>query len=191
MPGLRFALLLLSVSSLGHAESLLIDTSNSNAEFSLRALLIKRIEGDFTRVEGVIHRDPAARRFGVDVRIAADSVRMDREDNAAWAKSPDFFDSARHPWIGFVANDMPEVVLYQGGEVQGELTVRGITRPIRFTVAAAACARAGIECPVQARGELQRSEFGMDARRLLLSDKVRLEFSIRAHPAIDPGALPR
>jgi polyisoprenoid-binding protein YceI len=176
-----FAVLLCSASGAACAESLLIDTDNSQALFSLRALLIKRVDGEFARVEGVVERDLARRRFSVDVRIDANSVQMERDENVVWAKSTEFFDSERHPWIAFLATDLPERALFEGGEVPGELTVRGVTRPVYFMLSAAQCERPGLDCAVHARGELRRSEFGMDARRLLLGDKVRIEFSIRTH----------
>jgi polyisoprenoid-binding protein YceI len=179
------ALLLLSATPAAQAETLLIDTDQSDAGFALRALWVKRIDGSFARVEGVIEREPGRGRFDVDVRIAADSVRMDKEDHARWARSADFFDAARHPWIQFRAQDVSERVLHEGGEILGELTLRGITRAVGFEVEPSACPRPGVDCVVRARGEVQRGDFGMDARRIVLGDRVRLDFSIRTH---DHGA---
>ena len=96
--------------------------------------------------------------------IAADSVRMERESFAAWARSPDFFDTARHPWIQFRAAQLPERLLFEGGEIEGELSLRGITRTMRFVLRPAECPRPGTDCPVRAVGDVQRSQFGMDAR---------------------------
>lgn len=179
--GAAVALLLWgSIPSL-HAETLWIDSAQSQAGFALRALWVKRIDGDFTRVEGVIEPDRDRGRFGVDVRIAAASVRMDKTEHADWARGPDCFDAARHPWIQFRAAAVPERVLHDGGDVPGELTLRGITRKVSFTVAPSECPRPGIGCPVRARGEVQRSEFGMEARRFLLGNRVRLSFEILVH----------
>lgn len=167
------------------AETLQIDSAQSQAGFALRALWLKRVEGDFTSVEGVIEPDRERGHFGVNVRIAAASVRMEKTEHAEWASGPDCFDAARYPWIEFRAAAVPERVLREGGEVPGELTLRGITRKVSFTVAPSECPRPGIGCAVRASGEVQRSEFGMQARRLLLGDRVRLSFEIRAH---DSGA---
>lgn len=183
------ALALLGASPFALAQDLLIDTTQSHATFALRVLLLKRIDGQFDRVEGVIERDPAAGRFGVDVRIAAQSVRMERASHADWARSTDFFDAARHPWIQFRAVAQPERLLREGGELRGELTLRGVTRPISFALEPSECPRPGIDCAVRARGEVQRSEFGMDARRFVLGDRVRLDFAIRAHDGA--GRAPR
>ena len=163
------------------ATTLLIDTAQSQATFELRALWIKRIAGDFARVEGVVERDAARGRFGVDVRIAATSVRMDKASHADWARSADFFAAQQHPWIRFRAQNQPERLLREGGEVRGELSLRGVVREVSFRLEPTACPRPGRDCAVQARGEVERSEFGMDARRLVLSDRVKLTFSIRTH----------
>ena len=65
-----------------------------------------------------------------------------------------------------------------------------MTRPASFELLPATCARPGIDCTVEARGELQRSEFGMDARRWAVSDKVKLalSFRVRQAPAVDPAS---
>ena len=193
--GLSAALLCLvagaSASASAHAEALLIDKSRSHAGFELRALLVKRIDGRFTEVEGTITRDAAAGRIGVDVRIAASSVAMDRASYADWARSEDFFAAAIHPWIQFRADNIPERLLRDGGASEGLLTLRGITRPVQLVIEAAACPRPGLDCAVRASGEVKRSEFGMDARRVVLGDKVQLEFSVRllagTAAAIDPS----
>lgn len=171
-----------------HAESLLIDKERSHAGFSLRALWIKRIDGAFTGVEGTVTRDPVSGRIGVDVRIAADSVAMEKDGYADWARSDDFFAARTHPWIQFRAEDIPERLLREGGEREGLLTLRGITRPVRLQIEAAACPRPGIDCSVRASGEVRRSEFGMDARRVVLGDKVHLQFSVRLHPGSETPA---
>lgn len=164
------------------AETLLIDSDASRASFAVRVLLVKRIGGTFERVEGVIERDRAAGRFDVDVRLAADALSMAKPGHAAWARSADFFDTANHPWIHFRAAGLPERLLEEGGPVDGELTLRGVTRPVRFTLVASECPRPGIDCAVRAEGAVQRGEFGMDARKLVLADRVQLDFAIRVHP---------
>jgi len=108
---------------------------------------------------------------------------MQRESYADWARSGDFFDAQRHPWIRFRASGQPERTLREGGELRGELTLRGITRPVSFVLEPSECPRPGIDCAVHARGEVQRSDFGMDARRIVLGDRVVLDFAIRAEPA--------
>jgi polyisoprenoid-binding protein YceI len=160
-----------------------IDTARSLATFSVRAVWIKRIEGRFAHIEGSIRPELAPDRYALRVRVASGSVLMAREGYEEWARSPDFFDTAQHPWIEFEARDLPGELLRAGGEIEGLLTLRGEQRPVRFELLPSDCAQAGFECPVQARGEVERSDFGMDARRLFVGDKVRLNFDIRLREA--------
>lgn len=160
-----------------------IDTARSLATFSVRAVWIKRIEGRFAHIEGSIQPEPTPDRYALRVRVASGSVLMSREGYEDWARSEDFFDTARHPWIEFEARDLPGELLRAGGEIEGLLNLRGQQRPVRFELLPSACLEPGFACPVQARGEVDRSDFGMDARRLFVSDRVRLNFDIRLRDA--------
>lgn len=160
-----------------------IDTARSLATFSVRAVWIKRIEGRFAHIEGSIRPELAPDRYALRVRVASGSVLMAREGYEEWARSPDFFDTARHPWIEFEARDLPGELLRAGGEIEGLLSLRGQQRPVRFELLPADCGEPGFACPLQARGEVDRSDFGMDARRLFVSDRVRLNFDIRLRDA--------
>lgn len=163
-----------------------IDTARSLAGFSVRAAWIKRIDGRFAHIEGVI-RPEAEDRYVLEVRIASGSVLMGRESHEDWARSPDFFDTEHHPWIEYRAAGLPGRLLQEGGSIDGVLTLRGISRSVRFELLPSDCPQPGFDCPVQARGELDRSEFGMDARRLFVSDRVKLSFDIRLRVP-DPAA---
>jgi polyisoprenoid-binding protein YceI len=162
-----------------------IDTSRSDAAFSLRVALIRRLHGRFDYFEGFVERAEQRRTFSVDIRLAVLSLQMDNAAHARWAASGEFFDAERHPWIRFHAVDVPDRVLRDGGALPGSLTLRGVTRPVEFALAPAECARPGIDCDVVADGEVQRSEFGMTTKRLVVADKVRLAFRFRLASTTD------
>jgi len=160
-----------------------IDSSQSRAGFSVRVAWVRTLPGQFDHVEGAIARQLGQGTLSVDVRLATSSLTMADADHAAWAQSPEFFDGVRHPWIRFFAEGVPESLLLTGGELSGQLSLRGIQRQVIFSVQPTTCARPGIDCPVEAFGELQRSEFGMQARRFVVADKVRLNLLIRVAEA--------
>ncbi len=160
-----------------------IDASQSRAGFAVRVAWVRTLPGQFDHVEGAIARQPGLATLSVDVRLAANSLSMADADHAAWAQSAEFFDSARHPWIRFFAEGVPESLLLTGGDISGQLSLRGNTRAVTFFLQPTTCARPGIDCPVEAFGELQRSEFGMQARRFVVADKVRLNLLIRVREA--------
>lgn len=159
----------------------MIDPAQSRAEFSLRVVWVRKLEGHFEYIQGSITH-PAPGRFDVRVKIATQSLSMPNPDHAAWAQSAEFFDAQRHPWISFEALDASTDLLRDGGELHGLLSLRGVTQPASFALQPARCARPGVDCPVEASGEVQRSEFGMNARRWAVSDKVKLALRFRLRP---------
>ena len=160
-----------------------IDSRQSRAGFAVRVAWVRTLPGQFDRILGAIARQPERATLSVDVRLAASSLSMADADHTEWAKSAEFFDGARYPWIRFFAESVPEALLVTGGDLSGKLSLRGITRQVTFSVQPTTCARPGIDCSVEAFGELQRSEFGMQARRFVVADKVRLNLSIRVREA--------
>ena len=59
--------------------------------------------------------------------------------------------------------------------LEGELTLRGITQPMRFELQPSHCTPTVLQtCLIEARGSLSRSAFGMNAHRTALSDQVQL-----------------
>lgn len=177
--------LLLSLAAPLRAEDLYgrIDPAYSQAGFTLRVLLVRKLEGRFEYLQGAISHAEQPGLFNVDLQVAAQSLQMANPEHALWARSAEFFDAERHPWISFRARNAPQSLLVDGGELAGELSLRGVTRPASVLLLPGVCARPGLDCPLHARGELQRSEFGMDARRWAVSDKVKLAFTLRVRAA--------
>lgn len=180
--------LLLSTAALAQVQSWAIDGQQSKAGFWLRPAWIKRIDGTFPALEGVAEFNAVNQSVRVDVRIDVRALQMSRTGQVEWAHSPEFFDVERHPWIRFQSLPTSETVLREGGTVEGEITLRGNTRSAQFTLQPATCAKPGFECPVQASGQIRRSLFGMDAKRLALGDTVHLEFSLRLAETANPKA---
>lgn len=162
-----------------------IDPDQASASFWIRPVWIKRIEGVFPVLEGTVERDAARGSTRVDVRIDVRALQMSRASHVIWAQSPEFFDVERYPWIRFHSDAISARTLREGGEIDGEVTLRGATRRVRFLLEAATCDQPGIGCAVRATGDVKRSAFGMDARKLALGDTVHLAFSVQlaAEPA--------
>lgn len=160
------------------AQQMVIDTNRTTASFWVRPLWFKRVGGVFPVVEGFARRDPGNGGLYVDLSIDVRALQMSGATALTWAQGPEFFDVERHPWIRFRSLAIAAPRLRNGGVVEGELTLCGTTRPVQLELEPAACADPGIDCPVQVRGALSRSAFGMDARRLVLADTVHLALSV-------------
>lgn len=182
-----FALTLAAAAGTGQAkevpiETLRIDAKRSHAEFSLRALLLMAVRGQFTAVSGTVNIDRERNTGWVDARIDANLIEMGNGDREAWARSGEFFDSARHPEIRFISDPVSRTLLREGGPLRGRLRLRGIDRIMELTVLPAGCDQPGRECPLHVQGSISRSEFGMTSKRAVLSDKVTLELSVLVVP---------
>lgn len=168
------------------AQTWSIDTDRASASFSVRPVWLRRIHGHFPILEGILVRDPARDTVAVDVRIDVRALQMGRAAWVIWAQSPEFFDVERHPWIRFRSDPFPVSQLPEGGLIEGQATLRGVTRRIGFTLAPVECAAFAPDCPIRAEGAVSRSAFAMDARRLSLGDSVTLSFEVMLIQAPDP-----
>ncbi|MGN6520823.1 MAG: YceI family protein [Dokdonella sp.] len=159
-----------------------LDASRSDVGFRVKVMWLLGIRGHFGKVDGTVRLDPFRNELRVDARIDAASVRMASASYEEWVKSPEFFDAAAHPQIEFTSDAFPRARLRAGGELPGQLTVRGVRQPVQFDLKPAACDRPAYDCPIRVAGAIRRSMFGMGSHRGTLADKVELDFTVYALP---------
>ncbi|MEO7916192.1 MAG: YceI family protein, partial [Dokdonella sp.] len=82
-------------------ETFQIDSVRSHAEFSLRAVLLMTVRGEFGMVGGTVRINREEDIGWVDARIDARAVEMNSDEREDWARSAEFFDSSNHPQIRF------------------------------------------------------------------------------------------
>lgn len=156
-----------------------LDQAHTQVGFRLATRWGQRLRGSFPVHEGEVrvHRD--GRR---DVSVRLDSRQMVIDGNpryTRWARGPEFFDVANHPLVEFRSEAYGSALLRDGGDLHGTLTMRGVSRPVRFALEASACTRPGEDCDVVARGVVDRTDFGMDGWRAVVGDDVRFELRVR------------
>jgi polyisoprenoid-binding protein YceI len=144
-------------------------------DFGVRLLWLHTIHGRFAQLDGMI-QPRGDGRVVVDASVAVDSLVMESQRLRRWVLAGEFFDAARYPTLRFVSLPVPRKALDEGGMLDGQLTLRGITRPVRFELLPARCTADA--CMIEAHGQLKRSEFGMVDHRAVLSDRVELALSI-------------
>ena len=159
------------------ARYLPLDTTRSVMGFELTTHLGQRLQGRFTHFEGGVQTLEDG-RHQVALRMFTDSVEIIGHPRySQWARGHSFFDSARWPEMRFVSQPYDPATLRGGGQVPGELTIRGITHPRALDMHPAACARPTLDCPVVSIGVIQRSDYGMDSWLLAVDDQVRFVIS--------------
>lgn len=160
-------------------------------------------EGSHVRFETDFGPDRISGAFGVvaaDMTLDFDAVRNCRiavtlDVQGATAsfpfaaqamRGPRVLDAARHPQMTFVSTAVRRAG--DGAVVDGLLTLRGVTRPVRLTAelyrtAGTAAGRLD-RLTVILRGSLNRSEFGADGWSDMVADEVRIDIraAIRAAP---------
>lgn len=160
-----------------------IDSARSHADFEVKVMWLVGIRGDFGAIKGHLTVDRFHGTATVEADIDTNDLHMRTHSYETWAKSSEFFDSQHFPKIHFLSNSFPLVSLNNGGDIEGKLTLLGIVRPIHFDLDAADCSNPlDGTCPVEAFGSIHRSDFGMQARRGALSDKVQLRLSAFVNP---------
>ncbi len=95
--------------------------------------MLTKVRGQFNKMKGVIKFDPPdIASLSVEVEIDAASIGTGVQKRDDHLRTVDFFDVDKHPKILFKSR---KVTRGRGGEctITGDLTIRGITRPVTFT----------------------------------------------------------
>ncbi|NID16732.1 YceI family protein [Luteibacter yeojuensis] len=161
------------------AADLSIDPVRSHAEFSVRLLWVSTVTGSFDGIRGQLAIDPARHTAVVSADIDTASVRMESARLRRWVLAPEFFDASRHPQIHFESAPVSLHLLSEGGDVQGQLTMRGVTQPVTLHLLPNHCPTQALQgCLLQLKGTIDRTDFDMRGRRGALSDRVNLGMAI-------------
>jgi polyisoprenoid-binding protein YceI len=162
-----------------------IDTIHSHVGFAVKHMVVSTFRGRFEDYTGSLTaaEDGTPRLEG---SVAVDSIVVKDENLAGHLKSPDFFDSASHPRISFVSEDLK--VAEDGSlEVEGELTIKGHTHRVtgRGSVTGPHVDIAGNDkLGVELEAVIDRREFGLEWNAPLpkggfaLDNDVKLEVSL-------------
>ncbi|MEE7546700.1 polyisoprenoid-binding protein [Xanthomonas sp. Kuri4-1] len=165
---------------------LTMDPVQSRFGFEIRTRLGQRIEGLFPRFDGEIVVLPSG-RHQVRLRMYAAQVEIPGKPRyTAWMRGADFFDVARYPVVEFDSIPYDPRVTLDGGDLVGNLTIRGITHLETLRVMPAECARPGYDCDVISRGTVLRGRYGMDNWQVALGDRVTFMLRGRLREAPTP-----
>jgi polyisoprenoid-binding protein YceI len=105
-----------------------LDTAHTQLEFVARHMLSK-VRGRFTDFSGAVVIGDTPGDSAVEVEIGAASLTTHTEQRDQHLRSADFLDVAQHPAMTFRSTGV-RVTGDTSFELDGELTIRGITRPV-------------------------------------------------------------
>lgn len=171
-----------------------LDPAHSSIAFVVRHAGIAKVRGTFESFHGWALLDggqPDQSALLVSVKVSSINSRDANRDGHL--RSPDFFDVARFPAITFVGTDF-RILDDTHVEVDGDLTVRDVTRPVRvpFTHEGGAKDPFGNErVGFTGSTTISRADFGLtwnaalETGGVLVGDAVKLEFEVSAIRQVD------
>ena len=162
-----------------------LDPAHTEVGFSVRHAGISKVRGVFTDVSGELQVAENRAESTGQVVVAMASVNTKNEARDNHVRSEEFFDVANHSEMTY---KITGVNLADGeGTVSGELTLRGVTKPVELdtefngvAVDAFGTTRAGFT----ARTTISRKEFNvtwnaaLEAGGVMVSDKVTIELDV-------------
>jgi polyisoprenoid-binding protein YceI len=160
-----------------------IDPNHSAAQFAVRHLAVSTVRGEFGNIRGTIVFDDAdPSKTTIEATIDAATVNTRVAGRDADLRGPGFFDVANHPQITFRSTSV-EPAGPNAFAVTGDLTIRGVTKPVTLRVEATAPvkdpkgnARRGAE----ATTTLSRKAFGVSADPGIVGDEVKVTIDLEA-----------
>lgn len=172
----------LPISSL--ADTYTIESRHTGINFSYSHLGYTTQRGRFNETAGKVAFDPANHRGKAQISVKAGSLSMALPQLEAILKSEEYFDVERYPTIAFESDNL-EFSGEQLIAMNGSLTLRGVTKPVRLVVQHFVCkpnpTNKKFACGGDAEAVIKRTDFGMSGFVPLVSDEVRLQIPVFAY----------
>ncbi len=111
-----------------------LDLSHSEINFAVKHMMISTVRGKFNKFSGTIdfnEADPASSSIDVSIDVASIDTKDEKRDGHL--KSGDFFDVEKFPAITFKSTKV-EKLSANSAKVTGDLTIRGVSRPVVLDV---------------------------------------------------------
>jgi len=148
--------------------------------------MISEVHGRFHDVSGKVMLDEAdPTKSTVELQIQTASIDTQEPDRDKHLKSPDFLDAEKYPVITFKSAHIAKSG--KAFEVAGDLTIRGVTKPVTLE----ASLSPAVTNPwgkrvraVKVEGKLNRLDYGatwnktLDKGGLLVGNDVKLDIEI-------------
>lgn len=125
---------------------------------------LSKWRGKFNRSEGTVVLDREARTGTLEVRIDTASIDFGHDKLNEHARSPDMFDVGRYP-VAVYKGTLTKFEKDRPTEVQGTLTLKGVTRPVVLRIGSFLCKKHPMRgkevCGADASATFDRAEFGV------------------------------
>ena len=165
-----------------------IDPAHSEIQFKVKHLMITTVTGYFQKFEGEVITDNEDFNSTTSIKFSADinSISTNNEQRDTHLKSEDFFHAEKYDRLTFTSTRYS--TLKNEATIQGNLTIRGVTRPVSFNVDFGGVVvdpygqtKAGFTIT----GTISRKEFGLtwsavtEAGNVVVSDDIRINAEVQ------------
>jgi polyisoprenoid-binding protein YceI len=164
-----------------------IDPGHSDVAFTVRHMMVSKVRGHFTRIQGelILASDPLASTVTaiIDLR-SIDTNNPQRDDDL---RSANFLEIQTHPTMTYRSTGIRHGE--DGFDVDGELSLHGVTRQVPLAVVVNGCTRdpyGGTRAGFSATAEIDRKDFGittnipMDGGGVVIGDTIQIYIEIEA-----------
>lgn len=167
------------------AERFRIDPDHTSVHFAVVHTGVSSVRGRFAIIKGEATRDAAQKTASMTVDIDPRSVETGVKKLDGILAGELFFDVAKFRTARFTGHG----TRFDDGvpvEFEGELTIKGITKPVRLTAERFVCKDVVIitierfVCGGDLTATLKRSEYGLSKYLNMVSDEVRITISVEA-----------
>ncbi len=155
-----------------------LDPAHSSAQFAVRHMGISTVRGTFTKLSGTARYDLAdSKNDSVEVTIETASVDSRVEMRDSDLRSDHFFDVQKYPTMTFRSTKV-ESAGTDKLKITGELTIRGITKPVTLDVDGPSKpvkdGQGRLHMGVSATGTVNRTDFGMTGYQGVVGNEIIL-----------------
>jgi len=167
-----------------------LDPTHTRADFEARHLMVTKVRGGFTDIAGVIEVAEEPGGSSVTVSIPTEGISSGTADRDAHLRSPDFLDVENHPEMTFRSTSIEP--RGAGWTLRGELTVRGVSRPVTLDMefhGVVADPWGNERIAFSASTTIDREDWGLtwnvplEGGGVLVSRKIKVEIEAQALPA--------
>jgi len=170
-----------------------IDPSHSSVEFGVRHLGFANVRGHFRTFEGSVETDSINLPVYAEARIATASVDTNEPRRDEHLRSAEGLDATDHPEILFrstaITAGTPNDTDLLHYEIDGELTIRGITQPVHFKASVTSPLtdhNGATRVAAEVTGVIKRAEWGIEFSHnplvnnaLLIGEEVYFHFHLQ------------
>jgi len=164
-----------------------VDAAHTNVGFVARHLMVTKVRGHFTDVDGEVRIGSTPEDSSVEVRIGTASIDSGQPDRDTHLRSPDFLDVEKYPYLTFKSTKV-EVTGDNTLKVHGDLTVLDATRPVVLDVEYEGLTQQapfGTRAGFSATAEIDREDWGLtwnmalETGGVLVGKKVKIELDVQ------------